>query len=289
MTRNRIVVVGDMMTDVVAALSGPVAHGSDTPAQIVLRGGGAGGNVAVWLARAGATVTLIGRVGADARGEAAAAELRAEGVDARLAIDPGRATGTCVVLVEPGGERSMLPDSGANAGLGVAELPRDAAHLHLAGYTLLHPGSRPAARALLAAAQAAGLSVSVDPASAAPLLRAPPAAFLRWSAGAGLLLPNRDEAAALTGLADPTAAARALTAHAREVVVKLGGKGALWTDGATVIHAAALDLPVRDTTGAGDAFAAGLLAARLAGASPNEALAAGCALAGEAVVREGGR
>ena len=289
MTTNRIVVVGDVMTDVVASLSGPVAHGSDTPARISLRGGGAGANVAVWLARAGAAVTLIGRVGADAAGGAAAAGLRAEGVDARLAIDPTRATGTCVVLVEPGGERSMLPDSGANAGLEVVALPQDAAHLHVAGYALLHPGSRPAALALLAAARASGLSVSVDPASAAPLRRAGPAAFLEWSAGADLLLPNRDEAAALTGEADPAAAARALTAHAREVVVKLGAEGALWTDGATSVRAAALDLPVTDTTGAGDAFAAGLLAARLAGAGPAEALAAGCALAAEAVVREGGR
>lgn len=282
-------VVGDVMTDVVAALSGPVAHGSDTPARITLRGGGAGANVAVWLARAGAAVTLIGSVGADAAGGAVAAEMHAEGVDARLAIDPVRATGTCVVLVEPGGERSMLPDAGANAALEAVALPHDAAHLHLAGYALLHPGSRPAAQALLATARAAGLSASVDPASAAPLRRAGPALFLEWSAGAGLLLPNRDEAAALTGIADPAAAAHALTAHAREVVVKLGGEGALWTDGKTVVRAPAVDLRVSDTTGAGDAFAAGLVAARVAGAAPAEALAAGCLLAGEAVVREGGR
>ena len=282
-------VVGDVMTDVVALLSGPVAHGSDTPARIAPRGGGAGANVAVWLARAGAEVTLIGRVGADTAGSAIVAELRAEGVDARLAVDPVRTTGTCVVLVEPGGERSMLPDAGANAGLEAVALPHDAAHLHVAGYALLHPGSRPAARALLAAARAAGLGVSVDPASAAPLRRAGPALFLKWSAGAGLLVPNRDEAAALTGISDPAAAAHALMAHAREVVVKLGAAGALWTDGATTAHAAALDVPVTDSTGAGDAFAAGLLAARLAGAAPAEALAAGCALAAEAVTREGAR
>lgn len=289
MTGGRVIVVGDVMTDVVASLSGPVARGSDTPARIVQRGGGAGANVAVWLARAGAEVTLIGRIGDDAAGRAAADGLRAEGVDARLAIDPARPTGACVVLVEPGGERSMLPDAGANAGLEAEPLPDDAAHLHVAGYALLHPGSRPAARALLAAARSAGIGVSVDPSSAAPLQRTGAATFLEWVGGIDLLVPNRDEAAVLTGMRDPKAAARALTAHAREVAVKLGPQGALWTDGETQVRVPAVDVLVTDTTGAGDAFAAGLLAARLADAEPADALGAGCALAAEAVAREGGR
>jgi sugar/nucleoside kinase (ribokinase family) len=289
LTSGRIVVVGDVMTDVVASLSGPVAQGSDTPARVVQRGGGAGANIAVWLARSGTAVTLIGRVGDDAAGRGAAEALWAEGVDARLAIDPARPTGTCVVLVEPGGERSMLPDAGANAGLEAVALPDDAAHVHLAGYALLHPGSRPAARALLAAARAAGLGVSVDPSSAALLQRSSAAAFLDWVGGIDLLVPNRDEAAVLTGMSDPRGAARALTAHAREVVVKLGAQGALWTDGETQVRAPAVDVLVTDTTGAGDAFAAGLLAARLAGAEPADALGAGCSLAAEAVAREGGR
>ena len=287
--KRRIVVAGDVMTDVVAALSGPVAQGSDTPARIVLRGGGAGANVAVWLARAGADVTLIGRVGDDAAGREAAAGLQAEGVDARLAVDRARPTGTCVVLVEPGGERSMLPDAGANAGLEAAALPPGAAHLHLTGYALLNPGSREGARSLLSAARARGIGVSIDPSSAEPIRRAGARAFLGWAGDADLLVPNRDEATALTGIGEPAGAARALLAHAREVVVKLGPDGALWTDGADEVRAPALPVAVRDTTGAGDAFAAGLLAARLAGAAPAAALRAGCALAAEAVAREGGR
>ena len=93
----------------------------------------------------------------------------------------------------------------------------------------------------------------------------------------------------LTSIPDPKGAARALTAHAREVVVKLGPQGALWTDGSTQLRAPAVDVQVADTTGAGDAFAAGLIAARLAGAAPADALGAGCALAAEAVARTGGR
>jgi sugar/nucleoside kinase (ribokinase family) len=286
---SRIVVAGDVMSDVVATLGGPIAHGSDTAARIVQRGGGAAANVAVWLARAGAPVTLIARVGDDLAGRITVEDLRKEGVDARVPVDPLLPTGTCIVLVEPGGERTMLPDAGANAALAPAPLPDDARHLHVAGYALLHAGSRPAALALMAAARAAGLTVSVDPSSAAPLARTGPPAFLEWVAGADLLLPNRDEAAVLTGLADPEGAARALAAHAREVVVKLGGDGALWTDGERLERAPAVPVPEADTTGAGDAFAAGLLAARAAGADPREQLRAGCALAARAVARSGAR
>ena len=282
-----IVVAGDVMADVVVALSGPVAHGSDTPARIAHRGGGAAANLAVWLARAGAPVRLVGRVGDDPAGRAVADELRAEGVAGALQVDSGLGTGTCVVLVEPGGERSMLPDAGANAALAPAPLPPGATHLHVAGYALVHPGSRPAALAMLAGAREARVPVSVDPSSAAPLARAP--RFLEWISGAALLVPNRAEAAVLAGTHDPDAAARALTAHAREVVVKLGADGALWTDGDAVVRVPAVRVEAADSTGAGDAFAAGLLAARRRGAPPAEALAAACALAAEAVARPGAR
>ena len=282
-----IVVAGDVMADVVVALAGPVAHGSDTPARIAHRGGGAAANLAVWLARADAPVHLVGRVGDDAAGRGVAEELAAAGVAGALQVDPALATGTCVVLVEPGGERSMLPDAGANAALAAVPLPAGATHLHVAGYALLHPGSRPAALALLAAAREAGLPVSVDPSSAAPLARA--TAVLEWVAGVTLLLPNRAEAAVLAGTDDPESAACTLTAHAQEVVVKLGAEGALWTDGEAVARVPAPPVAAADSTGAGDAFAAGLLAARRRGAGPEEALAAGCALAAEAVARPGAR
>ena len=284
-----VVVLGDVMADVLVSLSGPVAPGSDTPARIAHRGGGSGANVAVWLARAGARAVLLGRVGDDAAGRGALAELREEAVEARVAVDAQRPTGTCVVLVDPDGERSMLPDRGANAALAPAPLPADAAHVHVAGYSLLDPGARPAALAALAEARRLGCPASVDPASAAPLAAAGAAAFLGWIGRVDLLLPNAHEAAVLSGLADPAAAARALAAHADEVGVTLGREGALWSDGRTVEHVAAVPARVVDTTGAGDAFAAGLLAARARGARRRDALEAGAALAAQAVGRPGAR
>jgi ribokinase len=287
---SRIVVVGDVMLDVVARLSGPVAVGSDSEASVSFGGGGSAANVAAWLAFAGASPVLVARVGDDVRGVAAGAELRAGGVDARLVVDGEHPTGTCVVLVGPGGERSMLPDPGANAFLAPSDLPESVldagGHLHLTGYSLVRPGPRPAALAAIARATAAGMSVSVDPSSAA--LLGP--GFLDLVEGVGLVLPNAEEAAALTGCAEPAEAALALAARFPEVVVKLGAEGALWTDGSNEERVPAVEaIAPLDTTGAGDAFAAGLLAARLRGASPAEALDAGCALAARAVVTPGAR
>jgi ribokinase len=282
-----VLVVGDVMVDVVARMSGPLAPGSDTPAAIVTRPGGAGANVAAWLAEAGVQVALAARVGADTAGARAAAGLRRHGVELHLTEDPERPTGTCVVLVGPDGERSMLPDAGANDALAPADLPARFApggHLHLAGYTLLRPGSCDAARAALERARAAGMTISVDPASAAPLERFGPRRFIELAGHPDLLLPNRDEAAVLTGEADPAAAARALSVHAREVVVTLGAEGALWTDRRVSLTAPATSAGApADTTGAGDAFAAGFLAAWLAGAPAGGALERGNALAARAL------
>ena len=281
---TRLVAIGDVMVDVVASLSGPVAVGDDSPARIELRGGGSAANVAAWGGAA-----LVGRVGADARAAAAAAELRAAGVELFLAVDDEKPTGTCIVLVSPGGERTMFPDAGANDGLLPEDLPAALLsagdHLHVAGYALLREGSRPAARSAIERALAAGMTVSVDPSSA--VLLSP--AFLELAEGAQLLLPNAAEAVALAGERDPVLAARALAGRFGEVVVKLGAEGALWTNGGAEVRAPAVQVSAVDTTGAGDAFAAGFLGARVRGAAPAEALEAGCALAARAVVTEGAR
>jgi sugar/nucleoside kinase (ribokinase family) len=138
---TRVVVLGDVMVDVVTRLSGPVAPGSDSPARIEFGGGGQAANTAAWLAVAGAPVALVARVGDDAAGRAAVAELELLGVEARVAVDEVRPTGTVVVLVDADGERTMFPDAGANEGLARVDLPADllepGSHLHVAGYALL--------------------------------------------------------------------------------------------------------------------------------------------------------
>lgn len=288
-----VVVVGDVATDVVVVLSGDPAPGSDRPARIVSRGGGAGANVAVHLARLGTAVLLAGCLGDDAAGAGLAAELSAAGVQLRLRTVPGAATGTIVSLVEPDGQRSMLADRGANLALRAADvpLPRPGGHLHVSGYTLLDPAPRDAGLSALRAASAAGCTVSVDPASTGPLRAYGVERWLDDTAGATLVLPNADEARLLTGCADVADAARALAGRHPVAVVTLGADGAMWATGEELVHRPARPAAVLDTTGAGDAFAAGLLAAWLGrpGCSPAAALDAGLACAAGVVGRPGAR
>jgi sugar/nucleoside kinase (ribokinase family) len=292
---TRLVVLGDVMVDVVCRLDGPIAPGSDAPARIEFGYGGSGANVSAWAAvarGAGPAPVLAGRIGADERGRAAEEVLRAAGVETRLTVDPEGPTGTCVVLVGPDGERSMVPDPGANDRLAEADLPDDVlvegAHLHLTGYSLVRDGSRGAARSAIARAREQGMTVSVDPSSAALLSPA----FMDELDGVGLLLPNSEEAAVLSGEQVAERAASALARRVPEVVVTVGAGGALWTDGreaCRVDAGEAAGAPPLDTTGAGDAFAGGFLTARLSGAGPEEALRAGCRLAAVAVRTPGAR
>src|SRR5699024_5666389 len=105
------------MLDVLARLPGPLARGSDTPAPVTMLAGGSAANTAAWLAHAGLPAEFVGRVGDDLAGTAARAALDAAGVTPRLRRHPQLATGTCIVLVDPSGERTMIPDAGANAAL----------------------------------------------------------------------------------------------------------------------------------------------------------------------------
>jgi ribokinase len=291
--RSPVVVVGDVATDVVVVLAGAPAPGSDRPAAIRSRGGGAGANVAVHLARLGTPVVLAGCVGDDPAGAGLVAELARAGVRLGLRTVSGGATGTIVSLVDPDGQRSMLADRGANLALQPEDVPAPTrgGHLHLSGYTLLDPRPRAAGLAALDAAVAAGCTVSVDPASTGPLRAYGVDNWLADTAAATVLLPNADEARLLTGCADVTDAAQALAARHPVVAVSLGADGALWAAGSVLVHRPAHPTEVVDTTGAGDAFAAGLLSAWLADADgqPADALDAGLALAADVVRRPGAR
>jgi sugar/nucleoside kinase (ribokinase family) len=291
-----VVCLGELMLDVVALLTGPLAVGSDTPARISTAGGGSAANVAAWLGALGTPVAFVGRVGDDPAGRACRAALAAGGVQVRVAVDPRRPTGTCIVLVGADGERSMLPDPGASLALSPVDVPAGllvaGAHLHVSGYSLLRAGSRAAAQHALRLADANGMTTSVDPSSVGLLAAYGPAAFLAAVRGVDLLLPNAAEAALLSGEADAERAARRLAelAGVREVVLTLGADGALAVSGDDpVVRVPAAAAPVLDTTGAGDAFTAGLLDARRRGLDLPAALAAGAATAARAVRHLGAR
>jgi sugar/nucleoside kinase (ribokinase family) len=291
-----LLVVGDVVTDVVARHRGPLASGTDTAAVIRTLPGGAGANVACWAAHTGcADVRLLGRVGADAAAWHER-ELLAAGVRPRLVVDPDAATGTVVCLVDTGAaaERTFLTDSGASLRLEPADwsdtLLDGVSWLHLSGYLLFSEPSRALARAALTAARARGVPVSMDPASAGFLAAWGVDRFLAFAEGLEVLLPSRDEACLLTGLPDPVDAAAKLSRLVPLVVAKAGADGALVArSGSPPTRIPAAPAVPRDTTGAGDAFTGAFLAAHLAGAPPEEAAAHGCRAGAEAVGRVGGR
>ncbi|MYW15190.1 sugar kinase [Streptomyces sp. SID2955] len=291
-----LLVVGDVVTDVVARHGGPLAAGTDTAAVIRTLPGGAGANVACWAAHTGcADVRLLGRVGADAA-DWHARELLAAGVKPRLVVDPEAATGTVICLVDAAAaaERTFLTDSGASLRLGPADwsdgLLDGVARLHLSGYLMFTESSRALAGTALAAARARGVPVSLDPASAGFLAELGVDRFLAFAEGLDLLLPSRDEACLLTGLPDPGDAAAKLSRVVPLVVAKAGAEGALVARaGAAPVRVPPRPVVPRDTTGAGDAFTGAFLAALLAGATPEEAAARGCRAGAEAVRRVGGR
>jgi sugar/nucleoside kinase (ribokinase family) len=239
-------------------------------------------------------VVLAGCVGDDLPGQALCRELADGGVTLAVRTVPGTPTGTIISLVEPGGERSMLADRGANLALEPGDVPVPGAggHLHLSGYTLLDEGPRAAGLAALAAAREAGATVSVDPASTGPLTGYGVDRWLADTAAATLLLPNADEARLLTGCSDVTDAARTLAKLHPVVVVSLGADGALWATGDSVLHRPAHPADVVDTTGAGDAFTAGVLSVWTAAGGrpdPSAALEAGLRRAAAVVGRTGAR
>lgn len=285
--------VGDVLADVLAQLSLPLAEGSDTPARISLGCGGSAANVAAWLAVQGIATALVGAVGDDPLGALQASDLRQRGIRDLLTIIPSHPTGVVVALVDSEGQRSMLTSRGAAKSLRPSHLPstffQPGRHLHLSGYLLLDAETREAGLAALALARAAGMTVSVDPSSREPLRRAGSRDFRGWTRGADLLFPNLDEGSMLAARDEPGAVADDLLTDYREVVLSLGAGGALWAHPGGRLHLPAEPGPVVDTTGAGDAFAAGWLGGWLSGRGGEESLHAALHLGALAVATEGAR
>lgn len=287
-----VLVVGDVNLDLLVAPERPIERATDVAAEIRQRPGGAGANVAAGLARLGTSTTLAGCVGTN---DAAAVThlLDRAGVQLALRTVNDARTGTVVAIIGPDGERSMASDRGANRALREADLGADLIavhrHLHISAYAMFDPETRIAVRSAIERARAQGVTVSVDPASVGPLRAYGIAEFRADIDGIDLLLPNSEEAIALSGESEIESAARNLARAFPVVALTCGADGAVWADQHDVLRrpAAVPPGPVIDTTGAGDAFTAGLLTAWLAGQSPIACLDAGARTAAQIVARWG--
>ena len=254
------------MLDVLVRPVGDPGWGKSTWVDsIEQRLGGNGANTSFTLARLGIPARLLSAVGEDAFGERVLAMLGSQGVDTRWIERSPLPTPTTVVLVRPDGVRALLHQPGASRSafseppdLG-AEMIEGCTHFHLANVFAMQNLQTHAAH-LLQRAKQKGLRTSVDTGWDAQG---------RWMSTLSDCLPhtdllfvNEDEASQLTGAADPGSAARMLQElGAGVVVVKLGADGCLITHGAEHFRECAFRVPVVDTTGAGDCFVGGFLAA----------------------------
>ncbi|WP_327663885.1 MULTISPECIES: carbohydrate kinase family protein [unclassified Streptomyces] len=292
-----LLVVGDVVTDVVARHRGPLATGTDTAASIRTVPGGAGANVACWAAYQGCRdVVLLGRVGVDsARWHEE--ELVRCGVRPRLVVDAEAPTGAVICLVDAGagGERTFLADGGASVRVGPEDwspaLLDGVGLLHLSGYLCFSATGRELVSAAVADARARGVPVSLDPASTGFLRELGVERFLELVDGVDVLVPSRDEAVLLSGEPGAEGAAAKLSGRFPVVVVKAGAAGACVARDGVVRErvGAAAGVVVRDSTGAGDAFTGTVLAARLRGAGWRESVTEGCRAGAVAVGVVGGR
>ncbi len=249
-----VAVVGDALLDVVVRPTIPMRAGADVPAEISIRPGGQGANLAVRLARQGIETVLVCALGDDAAAAILREALEADGVElAPVSID---ATGSVVILLDGAGERTMLSRRAPFAAAAAARMPPAAYWTVVSGYLLLEADAEAMARSL---AGRDGRRVLVG--------CAVPAAVGEWLRAAGALAPditvlNREEATAL----------RATPGFLGGGLVVTEATGAVATVGSisVEIHGVANEAPV-DTTGAGDAFAAGLIASLTRGQWPPSA------------------
>jgi ribokinase len=283
-TRSKptIVVIGDINVDMLGRVKAWPKPGQDCLApRLAMHCGGVGANSAMALAGWGVDVRLAGCVGRDRFGDFVLEHLARGGVNMRWVERTSDAmTGFFYINITPDGERTFFGSRAANGCMGnlrnVRALCNGAAAAHLVGYNFLNPGPARAAKEIARAIHARGGWVSLD-VGMAPAQQIP-RKILQIIPGVDILLLSTDEATLLTGARDPRRAFAALEkAGAREVVLKLGKSGCLISRNGGPQHVPSFDVKMVDSTGAGDAFVAGFLQARLRGWSLEEAAVAASA------------
>jgi sugar/nucleoside kinase (ribokinase family) len=275
-----LLVVGEINADLVVTGSDvePVfGQVEKLVSRATLEIGGSSVITACAAARLGLRTAFAGVVGDDAIGRFMLDAMAARGVDVGAClVDPELETGVSVLLVDEAGERerAILTAPGAMTALQAAHVDRDllaaARHVHCGGY-FLQPGLQAGLPGLFATARASGASCSLDP-------NWDPGGS--WDAGifgalaeCDVFLPNAAESMRIAGAGDIDGAMQELARPDLTIAVKRGADGAEWRRGETRVRLPAPAVEVVDTTGAGDAFDAGLLYGHLAGAAPERQLA----------------
>lgn len=280
------------MLDVTVLLNRPIVEGLESRAKISTQGGGAAANVASWLSFNKTPSYLVVRIGDDSAGQTLITELESYGVEHSSRVIPNMNTGVVIVIVGREGERTMFPDSGANSGLGLSDLPdlSQFSAVYLSAYSLINTQSRTGVLEMIGAIKAAGLRIILDPATVGVLIEVGVSAASEWLDFIDTIILNEEESHFLTGKENPVEAAAKLLEHVNTVVIKRGSNGALGqVRGGQLIQVEAKRTTVVNTTGAGDAFAAGFISIWANNGPLIDALESGADLAAECVALVGAR
>ncbi|MER7756723.1 PfkB family carbohydrate kinase [Kitasatospora sp. NPDC097643] len=275
---GRVIVIGSVNTDRILRCPVLPAPGETVLATAAVHGfGGKGANQAVAAARMGAATHLVAKIGDDADGRAALADLHGAQVGtSAVRTDADAPTGQAIVMVDPSGENSIVVVPGANARLTAAEVTAALTRLRLLPVDVVLTSGEVPAQCVRATA------VALPADGTRWLHNAAPAGALPDTGPTGrrpLVVANAVEARQLTGAATATEAAHALARRAEGAVITLGGEGALLASEGRVTLLPAPAVRVVDTTGAGDVFC-GALAAGLARLAPLPEAAATAVAAG---------
>lgn len=280
------------MLDVTVLLNQPIVEGLESRAKISTQGGGAAANVASWLAFNKTPSYLVVRIGDDSAGQTLITELETYGVEHSSRVIPNMNSGVVIVIVGREGDRTMFPDSGANSGLGLSDLPdlSQFSAVYLSAYSLINTQSRTGVLEIIDAIKAAGLRIILDPATVGVLIEVGVSAASEWLDFIDTIILNEEESHFLTGKENPVEAAAKLLERVNTVVIKRGSNGALGqARGGQLIQVEAKRTTVVNTTGAGDAFAAGFISIWANNGPLIDALESGADLAAECVALVGAR
>jgi sugar/nucleoside kinase (ribokinase family) len=254
--------------------------------------GGSGANTMIGIAALGGKACFTSRVGRDDFGPAYIRSLADAGVQPDLPQGDG-ATGLCVVLITPDRQRTMCTYLGEGRNLRPEDVSldhlRQSSMLYVTGYLWDTETQMQAVELAIAEARAAGLTVAMSLSDTFCIERHH-ADFTSLLAGSvDVVFGNEDEARLLAGAAKALDAARTLGNDGRTAFITLGGDGALVARNGQAVHVPAQAVPLVDTTGAGDAFAAGTLYGLTHGMDPIAAAGIGSQLAASVVSHMGPR
>ena len=266
--RDAIVVLGDINVDVLGAVDRWPQPGDDCLAShLEMHLGGVAANCALALSRWGFEPRLVGCVGQDEFGNFLRRSLRKHDLDVQwIQTTTAAMTGLVYINVTPDGQRTFFGSRGANMIVRKPQRPHVLFHrtaaLHLAGYNFLTPVIEATARYLLKFLRERGALVSLDVGPEPSRLI--PRKILHLASQVDILFANRAESFSLTQERDPRNALRSLlNAGAKDAVLKLGKEGCLIFDEGAVKEVPPFPVNAVDSTGAGDAFVAAFLQARL--------------------------